>query len=111
MSETGRAQEPEDIPGVPLIAQRAYCKEQGLFGGNFLHDDRAVDPYLIEVQERRKQHNDMYKKIIRAEGIEEMPDMRRGINSSLLNRCKERIARAMQRKAKEQIDDKPNRAG
>ena len=106
MYQRGGEDEPDDkdVSGLPLIGTRGYSKQEGLFGGDFCWDERAVHPHILENRARRAKHVQNYKKIMKNEGITEMPDDSKfcGLNSALITRCKERIVRAMQRKALDQ---------
>ena len=108
MAESGGPSEPEDVKGLPLIASREFSKQEGLFGGNFCWDERAVDPYVLQNRKQREQRIEHFKKVLQDEGITEMPDESKfsGINAALVTRCKERIVRCMQRKAREQLEGK-----
>ena len=100
--------EQPDVRGVPLVGTREFGKEEGLFGGDFCWDPRAVHPYVLAARNRKVKSVGHFKELITKQGFTEMPDMDKfdGVNAKLGSRCKERIIRCMQARAREQLEGK-----
>ena len=50
--------------GLPLVGTREYGKEEGLFGGDFCWDPRAVHPYVLASRNRKVKHIGHFKELI-----------------------------------------------
>ena len=62
-------------------------------------------PWIKDARERRKKHNEHYNQLMAKEGVLDLPDTTRfhTVNGTLGHRCRERIVRAQQRRAMDQL--------
>lgn len=95
--------EPDDIRGLPLIMSREYAKDHGLFGAEA--DEVHMTPWMKESRDRRHKHAEHYNALMAKEGVVDLPDESRfhNANGTLGHRCRERIVRAQQLRAMDQL--------
>ena len=108
--EGAAREEPEDIKGLPIYMQREHAKEQGLFGGDFFSNTGVLRKDMVEYRALRTKCAEQTRRIMAQQGFAEESDylnkvIKTGGNSldtSVGKGCKERIIRAMQRRAEKQ---------